>query len=322
MVGRTVVIGDIPWVSQCADAFLSKIFARSYSIAGLNVLSGNPSDHLVHRHTHRIVRGSLLICGRPDGRLTALTSAECSVNLSVNQASSIQSLGGTCESITIGHNPSKLQLTKMDIFLGTHRPKFLCEQILDVIDDEMARKQHALAAKVNAFSDPNKKGFLSRFKGRKEGSESGADDHSILNRSSHSLKGAYLGLREKSEKDQLTASTRMITTDISEKNDKEITGSNGSSGHESAKDTPVVDTSEFMDVFEPRSKEDRILEALIAENNKTKGLRPLFDRIDTNGDGTLDLEEFIAAYQEVNPGLSATELEILFHEGKKAHHHV
>jgi hypothetical protein len=51
MVGRTVVIGDIPWVSQAADAFLSKIFACSYSIAGLNVLSGNPTDHLVHRHT-------------------------------------------------------------------------------------------------------------------------------------------------------------------------------------------------------------------------------------------------------------------------------
>lgn len=43
MTGRTVVIGDIPWVSQCADAFLSKIFARSYSIAGLHVLCGNPS---------------------------------------------------------------------------------------------------------------------------------------------------------------------------------------------------------------------------------------------------------------------------------------
>jgi hypothetical protein len=31
--------------------------------------------------------------------------------LSVNQASSIQSLGGTCESITIGHNKSKLPLS-------------------------------------------------------------------------------------------------------------------------------------------------------------------------------------------------------------------
>ncbi len=65
MVGRTVVIADVPWVAQAAEAFLSKIFACSYSIAGLNVHSANPSDHLVHRMTHRVVRGTLLICGRP-----------------------------------------------------------------------------------------------------------------------------------------------------------------------------------------------------------------------------------------------------------------
>ncbi len=44
MVGRTVVIGDVPWVAQATEAFLSKIFACSYSIAGLNVHSANPAD--------------------------------------------------------------------------------------------------------------------------------------------------------------------------------------------------------------------------------------------------------------------------------------
>lgn len=132
MVGRTVVIGDTcPWVAQSAEAFLSKIFACSYSIAGLNVLSGNPADHLVHRHTHRVVRGSLLVCGRPDGRLTALTTLEASTCLAVNQASSIQSLGGTCESITIGHNDAKLPLSYKGICLEDHRPRFLCEKMLD-----------------------------------------------------------------------------------------------------------------------------------------------------------------------------------------------
>ena len=206
MTGRTAVIGDVPWVAQSAEAFLSKIFARSYSIAGLNVLSGNPTDHLVHRHTHRVVRGSLLVCGRPDGRLTALTSAECAVNLSVNQASSIQSLGGTCESITIGHNPSKLQLTKMDIALGTYRPKFLCEQILDFMDDETARKQHALAShlKVNTSLD-KKEGSMKRVVRSLLGQasqdtevEDSLSTSSRLDRSSHRLKGAYLGLQQQS----------------------------------------------------------------------------------------------------------------------------
>lgn len=162
MVGRTAVIGDIPWVAQSAEAFLSKIFARSYSIAGLGVLSGNPADHLVHRHTHRVVRGSLLICGRPDGRLAGLTSGECAVNLSVCQASSIQSIDGTCESITIGHNPSKLSLTKMDIALAGNRPKFLCEHILGEVDKETGTV---------------------------------APD-----RGAHSLKGLYLGMQEKAIK--------------------------------------------------------------------------------------------------------------------------
>jgi hypothetical protein len=141
MVGRTVVIGDTcPWVAQSAEAFLSKIFACSYSIAGLNVLSGNPADHLVHRHTHRVVRGSLFVCGRPDGRLTALTTLEASTCLAVNQASSIQSLGGTCESITIGHNDAKLPLSFKGICLEDSRPKFLCEKMLD----DQERKDNAI----------------------------------------------------------------------------------------------------------------------------------------------------------------------------------
>lgn len=130
MTGRTVVIGDIPWVAQAADAFLSKIFACSYSAAGINVLSGNPNDHLVHRHTHRVVRGALLLVGRPDGRLSALTSSEATASLSLSQASSIQSIGGTCESVTIGHSPFKLPLSKRGIFLNRHRPLYLCEKLV------------------------------------------------------------------------------------------------------------------------------------------------------------------------------------------------
>ncbi len=68
--------------------------------------------------------------GRPDGRLSALTSAEVATALSLSQACCIQSLGGTCESITIGHNPYKIPLSHNGIFLKSHRPTFLSEQIL------------------------------------------------------------------------------------------------------------------------------------------------------------------------------------------------
>lgn len=81
--------------------------------------------------THRVVRGSLCLIGRPDGRLNALTAMENCVCLSVNQASSIQSLGSRCESVTIGHNPFKLPLSARAIFLDRYRPLFLCEYLLD-----------------------------------------------------------------------------------------------------------------------------------------------------------------------------------------------
>lgn len=127
---RSIVIGDIPWVAQCVEAFGSKLFGCAYSNASFNFYSANPSDHLVHRFTHRVVRGGLLLVGRPDGRLSALTSAEASVCLAVNQASSIQSLGVRCESVTVGHNPYKLPLSERALVLPTCRPDYLCEHVL------------------------------------------------------------------------------------------------------------------------------------------------------------------------------------------------
>ena len=125
--------GDTPWIAQALEAFVSKLFALAYSIATVNVLSGNPLDHLVHRHTHRVVRGCLLAVGRPDGRLNALTASENTTCLSVNQASSIQNMGVTCESLTLGHNPFKLPLSKYAVFLPRNRIKFLSES--DVFDE-------------------------------------------------------------------------------------------------------------------------------------------------------------------------------------------
>ena len=132
VAGRSVLVGDVPWVSQSVEAFTSKLFALAYKNASISVASGNPCDHLVHRHTHRVVRGGLLAVGRPDGRLNALTSSENTVCLSVNQASSIQNYGVTCESITIGHNPFQLPLTANGIAIPDMRPQFLCERELGI----------------------------------------------------------------------------------------------------------------------------------------------------------------------------------------------
>jgi len=144
--GRSLLIGDIPWVAQALEAYVSKLFALSYSIASLSVAAANPGDHLVHRHTHRVVRGSLLAVGRPDGRLNALAAAENTVCLSVNQASSIQNFGVTCESITVGHNPSPMPLTDNNLYLPRQRPLFFSEHIV-----ERNRKQRRPSMSASAL---------------------------------------------------------------------------------------------------------------------------------------------------------------------------
>ena len=132
VAGRSVLIGDVPWVAQSIESFASKLFSLSYSIAGCTFMSANPCDHLVHRHTHRVVRGSLLAVGRPDGRVNALTTAEASCALSVSQASSIQNYGVRCESITLGHNLFPLPLAAGHLVLPTVRPPFLSEVIREL----------------------------------------------------------------------------------------------------------------------------------------------------------------------------------------------
>ena len=129
-------------LAQATEAYLSKLFALSYSIASISVASGNPLDHLVHRYTHRVVRGSLLAVGRPDGRLNALSASENTCCLSVNQASSIQNYGVTCESITLGHNPSGLPLTANNIFLPRLRPLFFSEHVVEAVGGMDSSSHH------------------------------------------------------------------------------------------------------------------------------------------------------------------------------------
>ena len=151
--GRSVVIGDVPWVAQVTEAFASKLFACSYSNTGVAFYSGNPADHLVHKFTHRVVRGGLLAVGRPDGRLAALASTEASVCLSVNQASSIQNLGVTLESLTIGHNPSKLPLSAHAVFLPPGRPDYLGEREVKRYDLEYNGAGKSAAALLGDFEN-------------------------------------------------------------------------------------------------------------------------------------------------------------------------
>ena len=296
MVSRTVVIGDIPWVAQSAEAFLSKIFAVSYSIAGLNVFSGNPADHFVHRFTHRVVRGTLAVFGRPDGRLSSLSTAEASVCLSMNQASSIQSLGGTCESITIGHNPFKLDLSKQGIFLKRYRPLFLCERLLVEKDSDqegirILSRDNATIDKINNES-LSRENFFHRFwqsttSKSKEHSQGFSDvslnyliDCSVSikfhkRRSASALLGAYLNIDEDYNK-----------------NSKKI----------------------GLNTFEEDVTVDDVVAQLISSQKWSDRLYALFKSMDIDCDGLLNELEFITGITRIDPRLSHEEAEVLFHE--------
>ncbi|KAL7547183.1 hypothetical protein ACHAWF_016592 [Thalassiosira exigua] len=277
MVARTVVIGDCPWVSQCAEAFLGKIFACSYSIAGCGVLSGNPTDHLVHRHTHRVVRGSLLLCGRPDGRLSALTSLETSVCLSINQASSIQSIGGTCESVTIGHNTFQLPLSKKAIFLDRARPMYLCERMLGELDlKAMVNRRRTKAIDF----DPNKRKVLKRRNSPQNPKESESKrQFDSDSRSAAALQGAYHNLSKEARKGQSSHHLGGVAVEATQKD-------------------PLED----------------ILEEAINERQRATNMRSVFNEMDGDGKGKIHLEQFISKYYLVDSTLAEDQVRKIFME--------
>jgi hypothetical protein len=103
---RTLVIGDVPWVQQILKIYVSKLFSLSYGITSLEIHGANPQDHLVHQFGHRIVRGTLLFFGVPDGRCSAKQRHEESAVLTTaRQANGIQHLRTGPETIAVGSNP-------------------------------------------------------------------------------------------------------------------------------------------------------------------------------------------------------------------------
>lgn len=324
MVARTVCIADVPWVAQASEAFLSKLFACSYSIAGLNVISGNPADHLVHRHTHRVVRGSLIVCGRPDGRLSALTSLEATVCLSVNQASSIQSLGSTAETVTIGHNPFTLPLSFRGIFLNDHRPKFLCETMLSA--PEKAAPNDFVVSKNFAIQ-----GLLQRNISRSSlGWDSDADSDSN-DRPGHgpSMKSSSMGksMRRSSSagnfssifKDKATKDEMVNISDSS-------SSSHALLGHYSDMQKGNAGRSHGMGLTRMSGQahvDAHTVQTVLADMMKEKAgiakIRKLFDKIDIDGIGTIDIKQFTVAMMGSDPSLTEGDCRKIFEEADVDH---
>ena len=102
-----LVIGDVPWVHKLLKAYVSKLFSLSYAIASLDVHSANPQDHMLHYYGHRVVRGTLVFLGIPDGRRHPMRKEdESAVIMTGKQAIGVQNIRAGAEIIAIGHNPA------------------------------------------------------------------------------------------------------------------------------------------------------------------------------------------------------------------------
>lgn len=222
----------------------------------------------------------------------------------------------------------------MDIALTSYRPKFLCEQILDVIDEDTSRKQHALASKLNPVEPllgdeelrPSLLGRTLRYLAESIGLVSGdmdGDASSVtLDRSLHSLKGAYLGIREKSQgmnhsRESLAIkaadifkrqqSQRLSRMSIRRASQARI--ANPKASRENSGELELIEAE-----LERESMEQAILESMINEKQRSSQLHAVFNQIDSDGSGTIDLEEFTLAYRRVREGINREDIEKIFHE--------
>ena len=139
---RTLVIGDVPWVNQLLQSYVSKLFSLSYGIASLEVHSANPQNHLLHAFGHRVVRGTLLFLGMPDGRRNSKQqAAENSVMMTAKQASGVKNLNIGAEIVALGHNPAiDRQVFGNALVLGSNDDSIYYRNLSDVEQKEQVEE--------------------------------------------------------------------------------------------------------------------------------------------------------------------------------------
>jgi hypothetical protein len=108
---RTLIIGDVPWVHQLLKVYVSKLFSLSYGIASLDVHGANPQDHMLHNFGHRMVRGTLVFLGIPDGRTDRLQKDnESAAIVTGKQAGGVRNFQTGADILVLGHNPAIAEL--------------------------------------------------------------------------------------------------------------------------------------------------------------------------------------------------------------------
>jgi hypothetical protein len=162
-------------VHQCAVAFAQKLFGLSYGLNSCEFAGGNPGDHAVHKCLHRIVRGTLVAVGVPDGRLKALVDVECATFLTALQLKSLSNWGVGAEVCTVGHHSYTPDVVDRAVIFDFDRPKFLSE----VRHDLLSGTVEPVARRMLYLAEPSLKSVLgdSSEKPRVRGKVVGAVSH-------------------------------------------------------------------------------------------------------------------------------------------------
>lgn len=116
-VGRTLVIGDEPYVKDLLAQYVSKLFSLAYEFAGFVGIhaADSRSGELLHLYGHRITRGMVLFLGLPDGRWPGRERAEAAVCMTSSQARGVRNMGGGALVVGVGHNA--VSAAKVDRFV-------------------------------------------------------------------------------------------------------------------------------------------------------------------------------------------------------------
>ncbi len=103
---RTLVIAEAEGLHQLLSNFVSQLFALSYGLTALDVHGADPGDSLQHGYAHRLVRGTLLFLGVPDGRCSQRQRAHAdAVIQAARQAEALRHLGAGPDIVALSSDP-------------------------------------------------------------------------------------------------------------------------------------------------------------------------------------------------------------------------
>ncbi len=103
---RTLVIGEAEGLHQLLSTYVSRLFVHSHGLTGLDVRGADPIDSLLNGDAQRLVRGTLLFLGVPDGRCSQRQRAHAdAVIQAARQADGRRHLGTGPDIVALSSDP-------------------------------------------------------------------------------------------------------------------------------------------------------------------------------------------------------------------------